>query len=159
MNADVRDVVRLAEQLGFCFQGYSGTGHVQLAHANGTVTIPSTPSDHRWRANTLAHLEHVAGRKLPRVKHRKSHKAPQRSGFSLDRAVEEQRHWHDTTSATVEELHAQREQLIAKCRELARNRGTIHDIPPVLDRIAHLEAGLRGLHQPVEPFDPFTLRD
>lgn len=159
MNRIIREIVELAEQLGFTYEGTTGSGHVRLVHQNGAaVTLPSTPSEYRGRANSVAYLERVSGRKLPRAKHRRSHKACKPSGFSVDVAVAEQSRWRGTTGATVEALEERRERLIAHCHELARKRQTIHAIPSVLDKIAAIEAELRTLHRPVDPFDPFTLR-
>lgn len=159
MNRQAKELVELATQLGFCFVGYDGNDHVRLVHANGgTVTIPSTPSEYRGRANAIAMLERVSGQKLPRPKHRKSHKACKPSGFSIERARADAAAYRETAGATVEDLEGRRSALIEHCHDLAQDRGTIHDIPPVLDRIAALEAELRALHRVVEPFDPFTLR-
>jgi len=159
VNGHAREIVELAQQLGFTVDHVTGSGHIRLVSPKGSVTMASTPSEYRGRANTIAMLERVSGNKLPRVKHRRSRKAVKGSGFTLALAKAEQTQWHKgSCGKTVDDLTATRDRLIQRCHALAADRGTIRSIPEVLDVIAHVEDQLRALHQPVQAFDPFTLR-
>lgn len=57
-----------AEMLGFKFSGFSGKNHPIYYNADVDVTViaPLTPSDYRSQANSLANMERLSGRKLPR---------------------------------------------------------------------------------------------
>lgn len=159
MNSEARHIITLARQLGFTVAGVTGSGHIRLDHVNGQVTIASTPSEYRGRANTIAQLERVAGRKLPRAKHRRGHKRTGGSGFSLTLARRECETWHDDHDASLDALLQQREQLIEQAHTYAQRRGTIREIPELLTRIAHIERRVVAMGQAVETFDPFTLRE
>lgn len=76
MNSQAREIVALAEQLGFTFDGYDGSGHVILSLPDGQRTsIPATLSEYRGRRNAVAALERLSGRKLPRANHRRSRRS------------------------------------------------------------------------------------
>lgn len=160
MKKEHREIIELAAQLDFTFVGYDGNGHIELKHKSGArATVASTPSDYRSRRNELATLERIAGRKLPRVRHRRSHKACKPSGFSVELACKERASWHVSNDDTIDELTCKRDELIELCRRHAQRRGTLREIPPLLDRINAIELRLRAMGQPVETFDPFTLTD
>lgn len=93
MNAAARETVRAAKQLGFTYEGIDGRGHHALRHENGTpYRFPASGSDYRGPKNTLADLERIAGRKLPRPgRRRKSRKPIGGSGFSIELAARESR--------------------------------------------------------------------
>ena len=64
-SKEAREIIVLAREIGWTHQGFSGSGHPVLVHENGArVTIAATPSDRRNRANALAALERLAGRKF-----------------------------------------------------------------------------------------------
>lgn len=85
MNRDVRELVQKAEQLGFRYAGVAPGGHIALVHENGqTYYTAASPSDYRGQKNAIAELERIAGRKLPRVNHRRSRK----STDTVDQQVE-----------------------------------------------------------------------
>lgn len=160
MNTTAREIVALAQQLGFTHDGYDSNGHIVLKLADGRRTsIPSTPRNGvRSRENTIANLERISGRKLKRVKRRKSHRAMKPSGFSIPAAKRECESWHEAHDAAVDELRRERDELIERARRAAQRRHTLRDIPPLLTRIAEIESRLRDeLHLPVNPFDPYTL--
>lgn len=158
MNRDARELVALAEQLGFTLKGYAGSGHPVLAHPSGAeVTIPATASDWRSRRNAIAQMERISGQKLPRAKSRRSRKADQQSGFSLASAAKASRAWHEESDAQIDALWSTRDALIADARAAARDRGRLRCIPKILAEIESTEGRLRQLAQAVEPFDPFEL--
>lgn len=160
MNRDAKNVVELAKRLGFTYEGYAGSGHVILNHPKaGKVIIAGTGSEPRGYANTIARLERLSGQKLPRIVKNRSRKPRQTSGFTMQRAVREQAAWQETVGDLSKDLHARRDQLIGQCRSLARNRGSLREIPPLLNQIAELESRLRMHNIPVIPFDPYTLGD
>lgn len=155
-----RDLLAMAEALGFTYEGLDGSGHMRFLHSNGKVTsLPSTPSEYRGMRNCQLLLERVAGRKLPRVNKRRSHKAFKPSGFSIDVAHADQQRWHGVHGADVEALWKERDALVARCRDLAQHRHRLRGIPPLLNRIAAIEQRLVDLHQPVEHFDPYSLAE
>jgi predicted RNA binding protein YcfA (HicA-like mRNA interferase family) len=58
---EVQAVVRYAETLGYRLIRRTGTGHLQLRHTSGrTVTMPSTPSNYRWKKNAESQLRRTA---------------------------------------------------------------------------------------------------
>lgn len=153
-----RDLVAVAESLGFTFEGVGGSGHLKFRHANGnTVTLPSTPSEYRGFRNARLMLEREAGRKLPRVTKRRSHKAFKPSGFSIAAARADTSRHHELTAETVADLEARHADLVQRCRDYAERRHTLRQIPPLLSRIAAVEQRLIDLGQPVERFDPYSL--
>lgn len=145
--SDTADMLAKAERLGFRFVGHDGRNHLRLVHENGEYSIANTPSDWRTRANELAALERIAGRKLERHHHRRSRKNITMSGFSVTGT-----HTDGAVAARIAELNdiheAQRiewEALIANpTRDAAlRARDLLH-------QIARVEADLERLHQPVD---------
>lgn len=64
-SKEAREIVLLARQLGWECVGYTGGNHLKLVHENGSrYILAATPSSHRNKANALAILERLAGRKL-----------------------------------------------------------------------------------------------
>lgn len=66
----LRDFSVKAAMLGFEFSGYTGTNHPKYHNSDidATVVTSLTPSDHRSMTNSLAKMERLSGRKLPRGK-------------------------------------------------------------------------------------------
>lgn len=160
MNSQAREVLRIAEALGFTVDGRDGSGHIRLRHSNGQVTsVPATPSEYRGLRNAQLVLERIAGKRLPRTKRGHSHKAFRPSGFSIEAAHREQQRWHAICGDDVAALTAERAALVERCQQLAQRRHNLRAIPPLLSRIASIETRLLDLHQPVERFDPYTLAE
>lgn len=64
-SKEAREVIKLAEQIGWRMIGFTGSGHPRLAHENGArYTIPATPSDRRGRLASLTDLRRLAGQKI-----------------------------------------------------------------------------------------------
>ena len=64
-SKEAREIIALARTIGWREGGFSGSGHPVLIHENGSkVSIAATPGDRRNRANAIAMLEKLAGRKL-----------------------------------------------------------------------------------------------
>lgn len=64
-SKEAREIIQLAKLIGWQFGGYTGGGHPILVHENGArYTIAATPSSNRNRANSLAMLEKLSGRKI-----------------------------------------------------------------------------------------------
>lgn len=71
-SKEAREIILLARLIGWEFVGYTGNNHPVLQHENGSrYTIAATPSSHRNRANSLAMLEKLAGRKIELNGHRR----------------------------------------------------------------------------------------
>lgn len=64
----VRELCDKAEQLGFKFTGYNGNNHPHFYNAAKNIhyTTSCTPSDWRVVRNSIAEMERLSGRKLPR---------------------------------------------------------------------------------------------
>lgn len=58
MKKEVGELVRFAEDRGYTFDRYTGTGHYRMVHGRtgGVVIIPATPSDPRWKKNVIADI-------------------------------------------------------------------------------------------------------
>ena len=61
MKKDVKQLIKYAEDFGFHWEGYTGTGHIRLRHKHGkTVTMASSPNGgNRWRKNALAIIHRI----------------------------------------------------------------------------------------------------
>lgn len=156
---DTRKVVREALRQGWCWEGFTGTTHcVMRWPATGDVVrFGTTPSVASFKS-LAKDIERVSGITVYRKGNRKrSRKAPQRSGYNPLAVAQEQAAWHADHDEQVAALVARRDRLIAECQQFARNRARLRDIPAHLSAIADVEASLRRMAQPVEPFDPFTL--
>ena len=68
MNGDIREFLNTVGKIGWTMVGYDGNNHLRLHHvATGHFhSVAFTPSDYRSRRNSLAILERLAGRKIPR---------------------------------------------------------------------------------------------
>lgn len=56
MNKDVRKLVRALERIDGIEITHGGSHLAVRRHGDLIVTLPTSPSDHRWRANTLREL-------------------------------------------------------------------------------------------------------
>lgn len=66
---ELAEFLKKIDPMGWCFEKYRGTGHVELIHTSGkTAIISATPSDWRSRRNEIKQLERMAGQGLPRRK-------------------------------------------------------------------------------------------
>lgn len=64
-SKETREIVVLASQIGWECVGYTGSNHLKMIHETGAVYIlAATPSSYRNKANALAALERLAGRKI-----------------------------------------------------------------------------------------------
>jgi len=159
VHKQVRELIEKAALIGWTCDGkQDGAGHFVLAHESGTTfPVPATPSDWRGEKNAIANLERLSGRKLPRVSHRKSHKAVERTGFDPSRARRETESWHDQHDGQIEKAHqvldAARVRLSAlkaePCRNTIQNEGA-----SLIRQIVRAEQILADFNQPFIPFDP-----
>lgn len=63
-SKEAREIIKLAELIGWRFIGYTGSGHPRLEHTNGArYTIPATGSDRRGRLASLSDLQRLGGQK------------------------------------------------------------------------------------------------
>jgi len=157
--SDMRRVVRAALHNGWQWGGFTGTTHAKLIwpKTHELVTFGLTPSVASWKS-VATDIKRVSGVEVWHKGNRKrSRKADQLTGFSLDAARRECKSWHGDHDEDVDALRAQHDELIERCRELAARRHQLREIPPLLKRIACIEKRLRALSQPIDEFDPFTL--
>lgn len=64
----VRELELQANQLGFEFAGYTGSGHIRFRHVEFLVTYiaSASPSCRHTGINALKEMERLSGVKLPR---------------------------------------------------------------------------------------------
>lgn len=158
MHKEVRELVDKVGAIGWHDTGLiDGSGHHVLEHDNGArFSIPASPSEYRGAKNAIACMEQIAGQKLPRPRHRRSHKADDHTDFDLHAASRDQRAWHRQWDEKVEDLTRQREQAIDRLKQLAESpsRSAIQEARGLCRQILHVENRLRDdFHQPIEPFD------
>lgn len=156
---EVQELLDKAAVLGFEVDPErSGSGHITLVHPRGRYTIASTPSDWRNEKNAVAHLEQISGKKLPRIKRRKSHKKDDHTDFSLERCVRER---NERAGAVIDRLMDEHAHLIEKFKYYARggnaSRTDIQKCLEITKRITEIEAVLKEFHQPVESFNPINV--
>jgi predicted RNA binding protein YcfA (HicA-like mRNA interferase family) len=64
-SKEAREIIKLAELIGWRQIGYTGSGHPRLEHVSGArYTIPATGSDRRGRLASLSDLQRIAGQKI-----------------------------------------------------------------------------------------------
>jgi hypothetical protein len=62
LQKEVREEVELLQKAGHKFCGPNGSGHCQIRLSNGQLySLPSTPSDGRWRQNARADIAKMLG--------------------------------------------------------------------------------------------------
>lgn len=146
MNADMRHLVTRAATLGFSFDGYDGQGHPRLRHYNGVVySIPGSPSDSRSVRNTLAALERLSGRKLPRAN--AAHYRHQRqTQMDIQRSDVEQQQ-----AQKVENLVAEADMLRDRFHQLAdaeiKDHPVVSEARQVMSRYQHIRSVLAENHR------------
>ncbi len=61
MKKEVRQLVKYAEDYGFTFESYTGTGHAKLRHKGGQMLIMATSPNggNRWKKNALALIHRI----------------------------------------------------------------------------------------------------
>ena len=60
MRKEVKQVVQIAETLGFTCVGLNGSTHWVLRHKSGAkTTVPCSPKRGRWRQNALADIKRI----------------------------------------------------------------------------------------------------
>lgn len=156
---DMRRVVREALAHGWKWDGWTGTTHARITWppTGEHLQFGSTPSVASWKS-LASDIHRISGVVVWRKgNHKRSRKAVKPSGFSIEAAHRDQQQWHGVHGADVEALVTERADLVERCRELAQRRHNLRAIPPLLDRIAAIETRLLDLHQPVQPFDPYSL--
>lgn len=120
MHKEIRDLVGKAALIGWTDTGeLDGRGHHVLRHESGREwSIPATPSDHRSFRNTLADLERIAGRKLPRVK-RSGMARRERRQRDRERAAEAERAAREEYAGRVRaaELRTEADEIFAACEK------------------------------------------
>lgn len=148
MNTVTRELLEIADSLGFTFEGYDGGGHIVLTLPDGRRTsIAATPSEYRGRKNAIATLERLSGRTMPRANHRRSRKAFRPSGFSVEGSKSD-----PAIGARIAQLNAthqaQRDEWAALCANPSHANAC--RARALLSEIADTEDKLAQLHQPVE---------
>jgi|GEM_PF-3307738 len=151
MNGALREFLKDAEQLGFMFAGYNGKNHVQLQHINGyRYAAPLTPSDWRSRRNTIADLQRISGRKLPRQnagKHR--HRRQAQLNTTLSPAERQ-------ASDLIAELVDEADTIAQRIDQLRAEPPTTRSAAEMrrhLTRHRSLRSQLRQMHRIVPPID------
>lgn len=151
-NAEVRELVRIAEQLGFKQDGFDGRGHLQLRHPNGArYPVPSSPSDRRWMPNARSDLERLSGQRSRRQKsgtYRHTRVAP----MALKKSATE-----EAMSREVDALLTEAARLADRWAELlsdGADRRSATNARGVLSRHREVRAQLAQYHRIIPPLSP-----
>lgn len=146
----LRGFLAKTEQLGFHFDGFTGSGHVKLRnHDKGLSYItPASPSDMRYQRNALNDMERMSGRKLPRANAAK-YKTVKVEVTRMAKSDSEVQ-----ASAKAEELLARADQLRGMwnniiCRRPDRTQAHMARI--VLDEYEEVRAALAAKHRIIPP--------
>jgi hypothetical protein len=151
MSSYLHDLAEVAGQLGFTFVGRDGNGHIRLRHtATGELcSAPFTPSDRRGWANTIARLERLSGRKLPRqnngkYRHRKQPRLDTTLTFAEKRA-----------SRQVAALLAEAASVRRRIDYLAAKptRDAADETRRAITKYEHLRQRLEQLHRIIDPIE------
>ena len=61
MNKEVKQVIKYAEDFGFEFEGFTGSGHTKLRHKGGQMIIMATSPNggNRWKKNAVAMIHRI----------------------------------------------------------------------------------------------------
>lgn len=153
---DMRRVVREALSKGWEWGGFTGTTHARIVWppTGEHKAFGLTPSVASWK--TLAtDVQRISGVEVWRKGNRKrSRKADQLSGFSLDHARRENGSWGGSWDERVDQLKARREGAVRELQRLVRagDRTSALKAREVLEVVRTVEAELEAFHQPVTPF-------
>jgi len=148
MNGDIREFLNTVGKIGWTMVGYDGNNHLRLHHvATGHFhSVAFTPSDYRSRRNSLAILERLAGRKIPRpnAAHHRHSKQPI---TTMQRSDEERRRSEEINNLVAEagELHQAWDALVHDPRP--------EDVPEarrIVKRYEHIRAVLAARHRIIE---------
>jgi hypothetical protein len=149
VKGELRALLKDAQLLGFTFDGWDGSGHIRLRSEQADVrySVPATPSDRRGYRNSVAGLERLSGRKLPRPnsgKHR--HRRQPRLDTTLSPTETEK-------SSEVDALVAEADSLRQRFAELAvtPTRDAAIEARRVLSRYEHLRRLLAQRHHIINP--------
>jgi hypothetical protein len=150
MSGYLHDLLDQAGQLGFVLVGRAGNGHVRLRNTNGALyTAASSPSDSRSLRNTIAHLERLSGRKLPRDNSGKHHHRRQpRLDVTLSPA--EQRA-SEKVAALLEEADSVRRRIDYLATEPTRDAAA--EMRRAIAKFEHLRRRLAQKHRIIDPIE------
>lgn len=145
-----RNLLKSAHQLGFDFLEFDGNGHPKLKHRDtgDTVTVAYTPSDWRSHKNSIALLERISGRKLPRPKagHYR-HTRVQSVKLKRTRAEAKAADTVDRLLTETQALQQQWDRLVTE----PSTRENADEARGVLARYDHLRTILAGYHRILPP--------
>ncbi|GAA3510349.1 hypothetical protein GCM10022234_00780 [Aeromicrobium panaciterrae] len=158
-HSSVRHVVKAILDTGeWEYHGLDSNDHGLLLHTatGNTVGYPTHRcSDKNAFRNVLRTAERIMGRKILTLGNRKkSRKAPQSSGFSIEAARRDSRD-NLTWQARIDELWLQRREHIDRVASLAQHPSfnSAEQAKSSIARIRAIEAELNRESQRVTPFD------
>jgi hypothetical protein len=149
MSSELTDLLGRAGQLGFRLDGRTRKGHPRLVNDAGAVVVLSgTPGDRRASRNSLARMERLAGRRLPRPN---SGKFRHRSQAQLDTrqsAAELQR--SQEVDALIVEADALRRRF-AELSAVSSSSRAATEAREVLARFERTRRQLAKSHRIIDP--------
>lgn len=153
MNSELRQFLSRAKRLGFEWVGTDGQGHPRLHNAaiGVSYSVPGTPSDYRSLRNSLADLERLSGRKLPRANaahYRGRRVAPvdfTKSSFEVEQA--------EKVEALVAETDSLREQFHELAEAEVKDYYIVGQARGIMGRYDHLRRVLADLHHTIPPIE------
>jgi hypothetical protein len=151
MSSYLHDLLDQAGKLGFAPVGRDGSGHVRLHNADtgDHYSAAFSPSDQRSLRNTLAHLERLSGRKLPRDN---SGKHRHRRQSQLDTALSPA---EQQASELVAALLEEAESVRGRIGQLAAHptRDAVAEMRRAIAKYTHLRRRLAQLHHLIDPIE------
>jgi hypothetical protein len=145
----LREMLDQAEKLGFTPVGRAGNGHVRLRNADtgDRYSAAFSPSDRRSLRNTIAQLERLSGRKLPRDNSGK-HRHRRQPQLDVTLSPAEQR-----ASELVAALVAEAESVRRRIGHLAAEptRDAVAEMRRAIAKFEHLRWRLAQRHHIVDP--------
>lgn len=139
-----------ARPLGFEFVGYQGNGHPRFYNADKGVyfTTALTPSDWRGEKNSVADMERLSGRKLPRQKAGRARhvKVPQARFRLSDSEKSAQSH--------IDQLLTRAERLAERWDKVKDDLRFNEEAHAILLDFEEIEAKLRDFRRVIPPLVP-----
>lgn len=160
---DMKRVIREALAGGWEFAGMTGTTHGRIVWpATGdTVTFGTTPGLASWKSTATQIMQTSAVEVWRKGNRKRSRKADDVSGFSIDRARRDQDAFHNTVDLHPDDALKRRDDLVDECQRIAADphRTDVSRLPQLWQQISALEDKLKTFGRDVDRFNPETLID
>jgi hypothetical protein len=145
MRSYLHELLKDAAALGFEFVGYNGSNHLVFHNATTgqRCSTAFSPSDYRSRRNSIAQMERLSGRKLPRPNNGK-HKYRRQTQLDTTLTPAEQRA-SERVAALLEEAASVRRRIEYLAAEPTRDAAA--ETRRAITKYEHLRRRLEQLHR------------